>query len=76
MNLPLAAAVGGGEGSVAGDQTRSRRRWRRGPWRREVGRETISSSPAGSAAIVPSVAAVLPSVAASAVAGEERGEAV
>jgi hypothetical protein len=36
----------------------------------------ISSSPAGSAAVVPSVAAVLPSVAASAVAGEERGEAV
>jgi hypothetical protein len=69
MNLPLAAAVGGGEGSVAGDQTRSRRRWRRGPWRREVGRETISSPPAGSAAVVPSVAA-------SAVAGEERGEAV
>jgi hypothetical protein len=51
MNLLLAAAVGGEEGRLAGDRTRSRRRWGRetrriwtrsrqrwgrGPWRRAV----------------------------------------
>jgi hypothetical protein len=55
---------------------RSHWRWRRGPWRREVERATISSPPAGSAVVVASIATVVPSVAIAVVAGEERGEGV